>query len=310
MHLVGHTIRYSASCVIYTKRKEEIINKVFQIWISIFGSAKKFLIGNGGEFDNDEFRSLFENVNIRICTTAAESLWRNGIVERHNVTLGFSVEKIMDDLKCDLISLAVASAVSAKNTLHNVHGFSPNHLVFEKNPNFPTVESNKAPALEGKTASEIVVYNLNTMQAACQAFAKSESAEKLRRALCHHTRTYSDVKYFTGNIDHYKRNNSNEWKGPGTVIGQDGQQVLVKHGGSYVRVHPCHLLLEQAAFGQPIVDSQDNEELNKVQQIASQTERNFESDDYDKVASDDPMNEQVEMELENEGLDNLINLAK
>ena len=43
----------------------------------------------------------------------------------------------------------------------------------------------------------------------------------------------------------------------GTVIGQDGQQVLVKHGESYVKVHPCRLLLEEAAFRQPMVDSQD-----------------------------------------------------
>ena len=92
---------------LYTKRKEEIIKKIFQIWITIFGSAKKFLVNNGEEFDNDEFRSLCENVNIRICTTAAESPWSNGIVERHNATLEFSVQKIMDDLKCDL-SLAVA----------------------------------------------------------------------------------------------------------------------------------------------------------------------------------------------------------
>ena len=80
---------------------------------------------------------------------------------------------------------------------------------------------------------------MRLLLAARQAFIKSESAEKLRRALRHQTRTYSDVKYFTGDIVYYKRNNSNEWKGPGTVIGQDGQQVLVKHGGSYVRVHPC-----------------------------------------------------------------------
>ena len=61
----------------------------------------------------------------------------------------------------------------------------------EKNPNFPAVESNKAPALEGKTASEIVACNLNTMHAARQAFIKSESAEKLRRALHRQTRTYT-----------------------------------------------------------------------------------------------------------------------
>ena len=57
------------------------------------------------------------------------------------------------------------------------------------------------------------------------------------------------------------------------MIGQDGQQVLVKHGGSYVRVHLCRLLLEQAAFGQPMVDSQDEEEAIRVQQVASQTEK-------------------------------------
>ena len=62
------------------------------------------------------------------------------------------------------------------------------------------------------------------------------------------------------------------------MIEQDGQQVLVKHGGSYVRVHSCRLLLEQAAFGQPMVDDQDEEEIIKVQQVASQTETNFEND--------------------------------
>ena len=66
-----------------------------------------------------------------ICTTAAESPWSKGIVERRNATLGVSVQKIIDDLRCDL-SLAVAWAVSAKNDLRNVHGFSPSQLVFGK----------------------------------------------------------------------------------------------------------------------------------------------------------------------------------
>ena len=179
-HLVDPATHYRTSCVIYTQKKEEIIKRIFQIWITIFGSAKKYLVENGGEFDNDEFRSLCENVNRRICTTAVESPWSDGIVERHNATLGFSVQKIIDDLKCDL-SLAVAWAISAKNTLHNVHGFSPNQPVFGKNQNFPAVESSKPPALEGKMANEIVACNLKAMHAAHQAFIKSESAEKLRR---------------------------------------------------------------------------------------------------------------------------------
>ena len=37
----------------------------------------------------------------------------------------------------------------------------------------------------------------------------------------------------------YQRASSKEWKGPGTVLGQDGAVVFVRHGGTYVRVHPC-----------------------------------------------------------------------
>ena len=67
-----------------------------------------------------------------------------------------------------------------------MYGFSPNQLVFRKDPNFPNVESNKLLALEGVTCSKIVAENLFVMHDARQAFIKSESDEKLRRGkICH-----------------------------------------------------------------------------------------------------------------------------
>ena len=36
-----------------------------------------------------------------------------------------------------------------------------------------------------------------------------------------------------------KQNNENMWKGPGIAIGKENKQILVKHGGQYIRVHPC-----------------------------------------------------------------------
>ena len=54
--------------MIRSKRKEVVIEGIFKIWISIFGTAGKFLVDNGGEFDNEDFRSMCENLNIRICT--------------------------------------------------------------------------------------------------------------------------------------------------------------------------------------------------------------------------------------------------
>ena len=58
----------------------------------------------------------------------------------------------------------------------------------------------------------------------------------------------------------YKRNNSDKWHGPGTVIGKDGKQILVRHGGVYVRVHTCQL---QHA---PTTDKLESQE-NKVSKI-------------------------------------------
>ena len=113
LHLIDHFSRYSASCVIRTKRKEEIVKKVFQHWISVFGHAKKFSVDNRGEFCNEEFITFCENLNIRICTTAAESPWSNGLVERHNTVLGLTISKTMNDTNCDL-DVAVAWAISAE----------------------------------------------------------------------------------------------------------------------------------------------------------------------------------------------------
>ena len=82
----------------------------------------------------------------------------------------------------------------------------------------------------------------------------SESSEKIRHALRHNVRTSGETKYFTGDRVYYKRLTSKSWRGPAVVLGQDGQQVLIKHGGVYIRVHPCRLSLADVV-GQRSVSS-------------------------------------------------------
>ena len=110
-----------------------------------------------------------------------------------------------------------------------------------KNSNFPNVESNNLPALEGVTCSKIVAENLSTIHDARQAFMKSESDEKLSRALRHQVSTSFEVKYVTGDKVYYKRWTDDYWKGPAIVNGQENQQVRIKHGSTYQRMHPCRL---------------------------------------------------------------------
>ena len=246
-HMIDHVTRLSACAVIKDKKPETIIKELFRIWIGVYGTPKRFLSDNGGEFSNGKFRELCEKLNVRVHTTAAESPWSNGLCERHNAVIADMVTKVKDDTGCSL-DLAVNWSVNAKNSLSNVHGFSPYQLVFGKNPKLPNVLADKPPALYSETTHDIIRTNLNALHNARQAFIKSESSEKIRRALRHNIRSSGDVKYVTGDRVYYKRLREKRWKGPATVLGQDGQQVLIKHGGVYVRVHPCRLALE----GNPI----------------------------------------------------------
>ena len=93
-------------------------------------------------------------------------------------------------------------------------------------------------------SSKILRDYLNALHSARKAFIESENSERIKRALNHNNRSSGDTKYMTGDVVFYKRNDSQLWKGPGTVIGQDGQQILIKHGSTYVRVHPCRIQLK------------------------------------------------------------------
>ena len=75
-------------------------------------------------------------------------------------------------------------------------------------------------------------------------FHKGTVFEKLERVIKHKIRTHSDVVYKQVDIVFYKRANNTAWKGPDTVVGTDGQQILIKYGSFYLRLHSCNLQLK------------------------------------------------------------------
>ena len=238
--IVDIATRFCVACVIRDKKPSTIIKMFLRSWVSIFGAPNKVLTDNGGEFNNPEMRQFGESFNVKIMTTSAESPWSNGVCERLNAVLGSSVEKIMADTEGD-VDVALAWAVAARNALANFSGYSPNQLVFGYNPVLPNVISDKPPALEEVTASKMVRENLNAMHVARNEFLRLESNEKLRRALRSNVRSTLSENVVNGDEVFYKRNDRSEWHGPGIVIGRDGKQILVRHGGTYVRVHACRL---------------------------------------------------------------------
>ena len=294
LHLIDHATRLSACSVIRNKNPSTIIREVFRIWISIYGCPDSFLSDNGGEFNNESFREMGEKFNITIKTTAAESPWSNGLCERHNQVIAEMVTKTMADSGCCL-TLAVCWAINAKNCLQNVHGYSPFQLVFGRNPRLPAILSDKPPAYDDETAEGIIRDVLNALHGNRQAFVASESSERIRRALRHNVRSSGEVKYFTGDKVYYKRLTNTKWHGPGVVLGQDGQQVLVKHGGVYVRVHPCRLSLVEVC-----------KHLNKQETITPTTEISAKDEGLQKNVKDSGDHSSLDESDDDDNVEDLV----
>ena len=306
LHMIDTLTRFSVSTVVKSKEPKYIIGAIFKHWVTIFGPPGKILTDNGGEFSNQEFISLCEAFNIIVTTTSAQSPWSNGLCERYNGVLGEMVNKILEDCNCSL-EIAVAWATSAKNCLETLHGFSPAQLVFGFNPMLPSILNNKPPALSSEEAySQIIEENMKAMKNARLAFIKSESSERIKRALSHNIRASGNVKYVNGDRVFYKRKDEREWHGPGTVIGQDGQFVLVRNQSSWVRVHPCRLqLIPPSEITHEVPQEKSDKDMETVRRELSEIHEElsptiFQDDEDALTSAENDITEEV-VEIEDPG---------
>ena len=236
LHLIDSFSRYSSGCIVRNKKPETIVNGIFESWVRFVGVPKKFLTDNGGEFVNDSFMDMADNLNVQVLTTPAEAPWCNGIVERHNQVIGKMMEKLWEDGSKNL-KQNLAWCLNAKNSMENNNGFTPYQLSIGLNPTLPNNLNAKLPALEGLTNSEVVAENLQTMNESRKIFTQLESSERLRRALRHNVRTYIEKDVKPGDWVYFKRNDSERWRGKAKVIYIDGKTVHLKHGGRDVKAH-------------------------------------------------------------------------
>lgn len=266
LHLIDIATRFSLATVIKRKTPDVIADKIMSLWIgSGMGPPKRFLADNSGEFANEIFRDMCANLNIDVMNTAAYSPWQNGICERNHAVVDDCVAKILEDQPKLNLEVALVWALNAKNSLSMVYGWSPYQLVFGTNPNLPNVLNDKPPALEHNTVSQTFANHLNALHSGRRAFIQAESSERIRRALRHKIRASGEC-FQHGDKVYYKRDDDNKWKGPGTVLGQDGKVVFVRHGSIYVRVHPCRLIRCGTEFND-IPSKQLNVNKNNVQPV-------------------------------------------
>lgn len=184
----------------------------------------------------DSFTEMCEKFNIKVQTTPSKSPWSNGLCEHHNQILTTIILKVKDDTGCDY-ETALPWALCAKNSLINNNGFSPSQLVFGRNTNLPNIIDHKLPAQEKSTLPDIALH-ISALHAARKAFIATESSNKIKLALRKNVRTSGNT-YNIGDEVYYKRDNNQAWKGPATVLGQDGPVVFICQGSHYIKAHTC-----------------------------------------------------------------------
>ena len=90
---------------------------------------------------------MAESINITAKVTAAKSLFSIGLVERHNFIIADMMDRVLEESQHLNMDLILAWCLQAKNSLANMHGFSPFQLVFGQNSKLPSTFIDKPPAL-------------------------------------------------------------------------------------------------------------------------------------------------------------------
>ena len=122
--------RYTVSVFIDRKRPSDFIDRMMTHWIGKFGIMRAVLTDNGGEFNSNEMREVESILNIKVCTTAGENPFQNGLCERvHAVTI-MMLTKLEDEQYGADCETRLCLANMARNCLQMWNGFSSHHCLF------------------------------------------------------------------------------------------------------------------------------------------------------------------------------------
>ena len=288
LHLIDMWSRLTLSVFIDRKKPSTVIDKIMLHWVAHFGVMESILHDNGGEFSNDEMRAVCSVMNIEDASTAAESPWQNGLCERVHGITDVMLTKLTADNPTASPSVLLAWANMSKNALQMWNGFSSYQLVFGCNPKVPNVMTDKLPALDPKTSTEIFNQHLTALHAARREFIASEADERLRRALRHKVRVSEQVFNF-GDRVFYMRNQSDKWLGPAKVLFQNGKTVFCDHGGAVVKVSPNRLQKANKDITETSTESPSEVKNNMNSDPPNKEDR---CDEYDSECITSPADEQ------------------
>ena len=231
-------------CAVVDGHNAEALESAFvSLWVNIFGAPQTLAVDL-----ETGLQAAFGNIAIwfgtKIRPSAGQAHWQQGITERHGGVWKEMFAKVCDEHSAEAseIPLCVAAVNSAKNQLRRVGGYSPSQIVWGRDPATPgeLLGQGNPEQEEHLLSHDRARAREHTLRRAAKAaFFRCQSDQRLRRALLQRSRvapgtlSVGDVVYFLR-----KPRNSKDWvwKGPGTVIGNEGPNSWISFAG---RCHLC-----------------------------------------------------------------------
>ncbi|CAE6922017.1 RE2 [Symbiodinium sp. CCMP2592] len=166
---------------------------------------------------------------------AGQAHWQLGATERHGGLWKAIWKRVCDDLSLreEDVPMGIAAVNDAKNQLRRISGYSPAQAVFGRDPYIP---GDLLDEKDGEQQEHLINHDL-------QGASDSSGDAKLRRALLQRSRVAGEELH-PGDLVFFLRKPKNtkdwSWKGPGTVVGHEHQNLWISFGGRCHLVAPEH----------------------------------------------------------------------
>ncbi|OLQ03552.1 Copia protein [Symbiodinium microadriaticum] len=184
----------------------------------------------------------------KLRSKAGQAHWQQGVIERHGGWYKEILNRVIDEhsVQGEEIHLAVAAVNAAKNELRRKHGFSPAQAVFGKDPACPEellCGRDEGQYLELVTEDRQRQKEIAIRNAAKAAFFRTQVDTKFRRSLLQRARVKHGA-YAPGQMVCFFRiekvaTKRGQWRGPGLILGGEGGNWWISHGGR------CYLTAEE-----------------------------------------------------------------
>ncbi|OLP97775.1 Copia protein [Symbiodinium microadriaticum] len=250
LSIVDYSSAYHVVIPVDRKDTPHLERAFCEHWANIFGAPGVVTV----DLENGLQKALArvgDWTGMRIKSAAGQTHWQAGFTERQGGIWKAVFARINEELSVtkEDIHLAISAVSGAKNSLTRANGYSPLQHVFGSAPRLPE------DLLEGPHAravgDEAIIDDKHAHEVALRTSARAayhhvQTDERVRRALAGRARVQARRPAVGEQVFYFRKTKNAKrgmWMGPGTVIGEEGNNLWVSKGGRCVLCAEEHVRL-------------------------------------------------------------------